>query len=66
VIWKGICKNIRKDSLHIQLYNLENDIQELNDVSTQYPDVVHQIETIFKQEHTPAENERFNLKQLEE
>ena len=64
--WKGIRKNIKKDSLRIQLYNLKKDIQELDDVSAQYPDVVHQIETIFRQEHTTAENERFNLKQLRE
>ena len=63
--WKGIRKNIRKDSLQIQLYNLENDIQELKDVSANHPDVVEKIETIFKQEHTPAEIERFNLVQLE-
>ena len=62
--WKGIRKNIKKDSLRIQLYDLENDIQELMDVSFQNPEVVQKIEEIFKKEHTPAEIERFNLKQL--
>ena len=38
--WKGIRKSIFKDSMHIQLYNLENDIQELNDVSGKYPGIV--------------------------
>ncbi|MCG6186438.1 arylsulfatase [Maribellus maritimus] len=62
--WKGIRKNIFKDSMRVQLYNLENDIQELNDVSANYPEVVKEIEAIFKQEHTPAEIERFKIKQL--
>lgn len=62
--WKGIRKNIRKDSMQIQLYNLENDIQELNDISKQFPEIVNKIETIFKKEHTPAEIERFKIKQL--
>lgn len=62
--WKGIRKNIFKDSLRIQLYNLEDDIQELNDVSLQNPGVVQKIEALFKQEHTPAEIERFKIRQL--
>jgi len=62
--WKGIRKNIFKDSLRVQLYNLEEDIQELNDVSLENPEVVQKIESIFKQEHTTAEIERFKIKQL--
>lgn len=46
------------------MYNLEDDIQELNDVSSENPDVVQQIELIMKNEHTPAEVERFRMKQL--
>lgn len=62
--WKGIRKNIFKDSLRVQLYNLEEDIQELNDVSLQNPEVVQKIEALFIQEHTPAKIERFKIKQL--
>ncbi len=62
--WKGIRKNIKQDSLRIQLYNLEEDIQELKDVSAKNPEIVQKIESIFKQEHTPAEIERFKMKQL--
>jgi arylsulfatase len=62
--WKGIRKNIKQDSLRVQLYNLEEDIQELNDVSAQNPEIVQKIESIFKKEHTPAEIERFKMKQL--
>jgi len=62
--WKGIRKNIRKDSMQIQLYNLEEDIQEMHDISAQHPEIVKRIETIFKQEHIPAEIKLFKLKQL--
>lgn len=62
--WKGIRRNIFNDSLQIQLYNLKEDIQELNDVSSQHPKVVQKIENIFVQEHTTAEIERFKIKQL--
>jgi arylsulfatase len=62
--WKGLRKNIFKDDLHIHLYNLEEDIQEQTDVSARHPEIVQKIESIFAQEHTPAENERFKIKQL--
>jgi len=62
--WKGIRKNIFKDSLRIQLYDLENDIQEVNDVSEQHPEIVKKIQLVFEQQHTPAANERFRIKQL--
>lgn len=62
--WKGIRKNILKDSLQIQLYNLEDDIQELSDVCVQNPEILKTIESIFKKEHKMAEIERFKMKQL--
>ena len=63
--WKGIRKNLMKDSLRIQLYNLEEDISELNDVSENNPEIVEKIETIFKNEHKMAELEKFRLKALD-
>ena len=62
--WKGIRKNIFRDSLRVRLYDLEEDIQELNDVSDLHPEIVQKMEAIFVQEHTPAELERFKIKQL--
>ena len=63
--WKGIRKNIDKDSLRVQLYNLEEDIQELVDVSSQNPEIVEKIESIFKNEHEMAEMEKFRMKALD-
>lgn len=62
--WKGIRKNIFKEGLQMQLYNLKEDIQEQTNVSAQHPDIVQKIEDIFAREHTPAEIERFKIKQL--
>ncbi len=62
--WKGIRKNIFKDSLQVQLFNLEKDLREQNDVSDEHPEIVRQIEEIFEGEHTTPEIERFKIKQL--
>jgi arylsulfatase len=62
--WKGIRRDIFKDNMQIQLYNLEEDIQELNDVAAEFPEVVKQIEQILIKEHIPAELDKFKIKQL--
>ncbi|MCY1722812.1 arylsulfatase [Prolixibacteraceae bacterium Z1-6] len=62
--WKGIRKNIFKGNLKIELYNLEEDVQELNNIAEEHPEVVEKIQKIFEQEHIPAELERFRIKQL--
>ncbi len=36
------------------LYNLANDIQELNDVAQQHPTIVKELQDIVYQEHTPS------------
>ena len=62
--WKGIRKNIFKDSLQVQLFNLEEDLREQNDVSDEHPEIVRQIQMIFEKEHTIPEIERFKIEQL--
>lgn len=62
--WKAIKRNIFKDNTEIELFNLEEDIQELNNVAEQHPDIVSKVQEILKQEHTSAEIERFKIKQL--
>ncbi len=63
--WKGIRKNIDKDSLQIRLYNLDTDIQELNDVSAQNPEIVSKIKSIFNNEHEMAKIEKFRMNALD-
>jgi arylsulfatase A-like enzyme len=62
--WKGIRRGIFNNNLRTRLYNLDGDIQELNDVASQYPDIVQKIESVFKQEHTPSDVPRFQIPQL--
>lgn len=62
--WKGIRKQIKKDSLRIELYNLTTDPGELVDVAKENPEIVEKMKTIMQSEHTPATIERFKLKAL--
>jgi arylsulfatase len=52
--WKAIRDSIFKGNRHIKLYNLNNDLQELHDVSAKHPDIVTKMEEIMKEAHTPS------------
>jgi len=62
--WKAIRRNILEGNTTIELYDLENDIQEQNDIAAKHPKVVEKIESILKAEHRPAETERFRMAAL--
>ncbi|NOY95772.1 MAG: arylsulfatase [Chlorobi bacterium] len=62
--WKAIRKDIFKGNKTLELYNLDEDIREQNDVAADNPAIVKKIEAIMEQEHTPAEIERFKIKEL--
>jgi arylsulfatase A-like enzyme len=62
--WKGIRKNIFKGNMKLELYNLSNDPMELRDVADSNPELVATMEAIMEQEHTPAEIDRFKIKEL--
>jgi arylsulfatase len=62
--WKGVRKNIFDGNLNIELYDLEKDAQELNDLSEIYPEIVQQMEEIMSVEHSEAENNKFKFVQL--
>lgn len=59
--WKGIITNIRKGNAIMQLFDLEKDVQELNDVAAEYPDVVNRLRTFMNEAHTEPENSRFQM-----
>jgi len=63
--WKGIRMNIHKGNMKIQLYNLDNDIQEQHDVAAQHPEIVKQIEDIMKKEHHTPDVASFRMEALE-
>lgn len=59
--WKGIRKNIFQGNMDIELYDLENDIQEQQNVAAEYPEIVRHIEQKMKDFHTPAAIKKFNF-----
>jgi len=63
--WKAIRKNILQGNLDIELYNLDQDIQELHNVAADHPDVIEQMELILENEHVPASLERFRMEALD-
>uniref|UniRef100_UPI0032180BA7 arylsulfatase n=1 Tax=uncultured Draconibacterium sp. TaxID=1573823 RepID=UPI0032180BA7 len=62
--WKAIRRDILKGNMEIELYDLEKDIQEQNNVAAQYPAIIKQIEEILKAEHEEAAMERFRMEEL--
>ena len=63
--WKGIRKNMQEGNMGIELYNLEQDAKESNDLAGQYPKVVKKIEKIMLQEHQTSSNELFHIRGLD-
>lgn len=62
--WKAIRKDIKKGNMKLELYNLEEDIQELNNIANLHPEIIKQMEEIMVKEHTPSDSERFKMKEL--
>lgn len=59
--WKGAIYNIKKGNTTMELYDLEADPTESNDVAAQNPEVVEQIRAIMKREHEEPINEKFKF-----
>lgn len=64
--WKGIRRNIRQGSLDIELYDLEADIREENDLAGEHPEVVAQIAAIMAEAHVTPAIERFRMDALDQ
>lgn len=59
--WKGVRKDILKGNMSIELYNLEKDISEQNDVSDKNPKIINSIREIMNKEHVPSDIFSFEL-----
>ena len=62
--WKAIRREIFEGNMAIELYDLETDISEQQDLAGSYPKIVEQIAEIMKTAHTPSYLERFKFPQL--
>lgn len=63
--WKAIRLNIRQGNMELELYNLEEDLQEQHNVAGEHPDIVRNMEEIMEQEHISPELERFRMETLD-
>tara|TARA_B100001250_G_scaffold232101_1_gene199258 strand:- start:250 stop:1770 length:1521 start_codon:yes stop_codon:yes gene_type:complete len=63
--WKGLKKNLIKGKQKLKLYNLENDIQELNDISEEFPEIVSDLEKFLKEARTTPSVKDFIIPSLE-
>jgi arylsulfatase A-like enzyme len=52
--WKAVRLNTRTGNPATELYNLENDPSETQDLSSQYPEKLAKMEAIMEEAHTPA------------
>lgn len=62
--WKAIRRDIHDGNMDIELYNLENDLLELNNIANKYPDIVKKIEQILIEEHQPSQIDLFKMEHL--
>ncbi len=62
--WKAVRKDIFKGNMAIELYDLEKDIQEQNNIASEHSELVKQMEEILTDEHVEPRIERFRIKQL--
>ncbi len=53
--WKGVKTGLKKNPKAVwQIYNLDTDIQEKNDIAAKHPELVTEFEEIVKKEHKNA------------
>ena len=58
--WKGVRYNVKTDpDSPLELYDLSKDIEEQDNVTEDYPEIVKEIESIFKKARTESEHFRF-------
>ena len=62
--WKGIIRDIKKNNMTFELYDLEIDISEDNDVAIEHPEIIERMNQIIKEQHTQSELVRFRMEQL--
>lgn len=62
--WKAIVRNMQKGNHRMELFDLDTDLQEQQDVAAQHAEIVAQIRAIMKKAHTPPQVKTFRMKVL--
>ena len=62
--WKGIRKDIFKGNKRIELYDLQADPREQNNIASKNPDIVSKIEQIMDDQHKEPAVKSFRIKSL--
>ena len=52
--WKAIRQAMNTGNLEVELYNLESDVGETNNLAAKHPDIVSRLTQQMKQEHTKS------------
>jgi len=63
--WKGIKKGLIKGQSKLKLYNLSLDSKELNDVASEFPEIVAKMENMMKGAHKTPKMDIFKIPALE-
>jgi len=53
--YKGVRQGIRSGKSRIELYDLDTDVGEKNDVAAQHPEVVERVERLMREDRTPSQ-----------
>ena len=64
--WKMIWKNINNGNKAVELYDLDKDIQEKNNIMEQHPEMLKKFHEILKKEHETPVNASFTIEALEQ
>ena len=62
--WKAIRRNIFDGNMKIELYDLNSDYREQNDVANAHPGIILKIKNFMVDSHTRSHLERFHFSQL--
>ncbi len=63
--WKILWKELKKGNKTIELYNLEEDLAEKNNIADQHPEIVEKLFEAIKKEHSTPDVEQFRIDALE-
>ncbi len=63
--WKILWKELKKGNKAIELYNLEEDLAEKNNIADQHPEIVEKLFEAIKKEHSTPDVEQFKIDALE-